>query len=262
MRHGDARYCQQKVSIEDASDLLPEGRIRISRAIDTYAELIGPGTSVRLVASPYGRTIESAKIAADLLNARGCPCSPIEIEPEAEELRNYDDEVLRLLVQGGRYEQHGERVELDAARTNPAGLEYSAYFVQAAYRRLPHEVISGFPPDFRRRLWSFETFQQAAERILCLLKRLFENESAYTTVLVLTHGGCVSFPITEYTSGRRLEVDPGGFVCVSAAGHDFQAETAYAVVPGEEAATSIVSAPVPLLAAYERRFAQTIYCAG
>lgn len=214
-------YRQMKVRPEAAADLLPEGRIRVAENLRDYTNGLEKGDHVRIVTSPYGRAIETAKIAKESLERDGHKCSQICVEEEIEELRNFDDGILRVLCNGGIVQYGDQSVQIDARLTNPAGTPYPLYYMRSEHLGIPPEGKSLLPAEVRRILEGIETFPDATLRMLNYLDSLSVSSEMYDHALLITHDGCLAFAVTEYTQGSATGVEPGGFVTLLPCDDDF-----------------------------------------
>ena len=211
MRHGLALYGQKKVSLDEAADLHPEGIEGVVRSAHAYADRLPTGARVRVISSPFGRTLHTAKIARSVLEERGHPCSPVEVDQSVEEVRNLKGRVLNALMNGGAIELDGRQVHIDPALTNPRKVPYPDYYVESEFLRLTADALESLPERFVAAFLRFETFPEVTARMLDRVASLLHEEGDEHT-LITTHDACTGFPVKAFTGARRLGLEPGTFV--------------------------------------------------
>ena len=219
MRHGLALYGQKKVRLDEAADLHPEGIATVERSALEYADRLPRHANVRLISSPYGRTLHTARVARDVLEARGHSCSPIEIDERVEEVRNLKGRVLNALMNGGAVEVDGQEFHIDLALTNPRRVPYPGYYVESEFLRIASDSADALPAPFVAAYRRFETFPAVADRVLGFAASLLD-EDGDGHALITTHDACTGFPVKVFTGDRRLGLEPGTFVVLRSLGDD------------------------------------------
>lgn len=93
-RHGEAFYKQKILNgdqIEQADDLTPSGREMVKRQAEHLVTEIRPDEEITIYSSPYGRTLQTARIIADVFRKHG-----LKIRAKNDEEKPYSN-IIRVL---------------------------------------------------------------------------------------------------------------------------------------------------------------------
>jgi len=206
MRHGLTDYKQNyPVSIEDADDLQARGIPKIKSSALKMNGCFNHQPNI--VSSPYGRTIHTAKIVADVLTI---PHHYIVLNHELEEVRNFDFELLRVLTQGGIYRFKDESITINSRYTNPNYLPHTTYFNSDLTRQLPVSAKKRLPQELVEKIERMETCTEACQRLENVLQTLDKDS------LVVTHQGLTQRLLEKMGYTHKQYVDRGEFIIVEA----------------------------------------------
>ena len=78
MRHGPATYEQQEVGLADANDLTEDGVVDVRQSVERLMLEIDRSELIEVRSSPFGRTLQTAKILVGELQKRGFTLSQID----------------------------------------------------------------------------------------------------------------------------------------------------------------------------------------
>ncbi len=161
-RHGEANYGQEIVGIEEADDLTEKGKWQARQQAEKLATEIEPDEEITIWSSPVGRTLETAKIVAEVLVEAGFQVrfkkeqsgedeeetatvanenkSLIDINNAIrpfktfEEVRGLNIELFSTLVNGGTYEFESGEITFDKSKTNPNNLSFQDYYYDGGWK--------------------------------------------------------------------------------------------------------------------------------
>ncbi len=116
-RHGKSRYKQEEVLIEEARDLTAEGVDDVKKSAEALVKLIKPDEEVEIWSSPMGRTLQTAKIIAQVLEEKQVHIRKkgdsnkhgIKVFEQFSEVKNFSWKLFYPLVAGGEVEFAGNQ---------------------------------------------------------------------------------------------------------------------------------------------------------
>ncbi len=206
LRHGLTDYRQRYcVTIEEADDL----RLEAIPIIKNSAKEIGDyiGLKPQIISSPYGRTVHTAKIAAEILDV---PNREVVLVPELEDAHGLDFDLLLAFAEGGVYKLNGENITIDSRDTNPNKLSYVAYFNSDLTRNIPVSAKHKLPVELIEKMERLETCTEACFRLENVLKKIDRNS------LVVTHQGLTQRLLEKMGYSHEEYLDRGQFIIVDA----------------------------------------------
>lgn len=219
VRHGKARYKQDRVRIEEANDLLGEGVQAVSASAELLVPVLRTETQVSIWSSPFGRTLHTAKTMRQVLLRSGIS-THVETRESLCELRNFSWPFLIALVEGGFVDILGESLLVNHSATNTRGLNRYEYLRLNAIREIPQNVVQSWPERIQDLVRNLESFKSATGRMMQVLKDISQFRLARHTILV-THEALTSFIMMTITNNRVLGLDPGSYIILEQQGDDF-----------------------------------------
>lgn len=221
VRHGKSLYGQREVtSVEEANDLTPEAPAEIEANAQEFAQQIGQDDGeVEIWSSPYGRTLQTARIYWESLCEAGVrfhknhegKC-PIKIFRAIDEHRYYPVDVVHALEAGGKVFFQGHAFTVDKKKTNPRNLDPVEYFFQHEIEKIPEKVKTKWPKEYQKVVAQLENVYQVTERMMRPLARLREVKDKNYRFIIVTHNRLMGFLAYIFTGGKRLEVEPGEMI--------------------------------------------------
>lgn len=234
VRHGESLRLQAKCKLEEASDLTGEGVISAARA---GAMIVAEGyyRNLRVLSSPYGRALHTARIIVETVSAVGeiddqshyatrehlpeMPHqiataerdSPVTIEStdRLEKARGFQWELVKPLIMGGVIEFRGHTLSVDPGLTNPYGHDYHTYLVHDELKKIPGTVKRQWPKEYVDFLEGVETFESLSHRMIEMLGDIVRENSSRCSHLLCTHGALMGFLSFVYSRQYREEIMPG-----------------------------------------------------
>lgn len=249
VRHGESYYQQTQCSVDAANDLTEKG-IESSRQI---AELIRVQSYVRrlkMLSSPYGRALHTAKVIIDTLHDRP-HMSTIELSEKVEETRvGYFDviepisrlvksqgfrwEYVNPLVVGGVVNFRETHIDVDSELTNPQRYDFHTYLVQDEMKKIPTEVKELWPREYVYFIEGVETFESVSKRMMETFEEIKNRGEVDTDYVVVTHGSLVGFLSYVYSGQFKEEIKTGELVTVRSKGGKYFIINAGTLVEGGE----------------------------
>lgn len=205
-RHGQARYEQKKTKIGDAEDLTPEGKAEVRKQAEKLAQSISPEEEITIWASPFGRTLETAKIITDVLKERELNLRKIkkseDDSPENfirhfevfEEVRGFDQGLFSVFVNGGVIEHGREKKQFTKEQLNPKNLSWVDYFNERAWEQLEDGIKQEIPEEKLVIMNRIEREVDSNERLKRKLQTLsrITNKEKKRRIIIVTHQGVMS----------------------------------------------------------------------
>ena len=183
-RHGEANYAQGKIlKIADADDLTEKGKQDVIKNAGILAADIKPDEKAVIWSSPFGRTLQTAKLIVETLKEKGVNIKEkkgkaedeldkaIRVFEQFEEVRDFNLEYFRAFLNGGKIQFEGKEVTLDPKVTNPNNLTFPQYHNQRAWTNVMSPDI---PVELMNTMNKIETEKDSNERmsrILGLIKK-------------------------------------------------------------------------------------------
>ncbi len=216
LRHGQAKYEQGEVGIAEAGDLTEKGIAEVRASAAELAKLIRPDEEVAIWSSPTGRTLQTEKIVAEELKARGIQLrevkgQPIKVYKELGEVKNFSWGLFQPLVNGGEVTFGAEKFTIDKSQTNPRALSGGEYFNGGEIQNIPPEVKQTLPADYVAAIESFEEFPAVTARIMKPLKRLNKLQDKKYRVIIVTHEALTGFIANLYQADSQ-GINPAEFI--------------------------------------------------
>lgn len=219
-RHGEAKYEQREVPIEQAEDLTEEGIKEVKVSAKELADLIQPNEEVEIWSSPMGRTLHTAKIIAETLEQnriwlrrKGDAKGPgIKVFEQLSEIKNFSWNLFNPLITGGAVEFGGRKFFVDKNLTNPNNLGYPEYFTDDGIKNITSEAKAQLPEDYVQEIEGFEKFIDVTKRIMKPLSRLKKLEDKPYRVIIVTHDSLTGFIANIFSGGKQSGLNPGEFI--------------------------------------------------
>ncbi len=204
MRHGIAQYGQghlQRIAV--ANDLTSEGILGIKSRAKEIAAQVKPDQDVLIWASPYGRTLQTARLTAEVLKSEGVQIKEkknkngdkwdriIRIFSKLEEIRNLNLKYFNFCLNGGTLVYNGRKLVAGKEQVNPHSYSFPEYFNHRAWANIPSGIL---PDEFINEMNKIETEEEAAARfnhVISLIRRMVSRETN-TRVLIVTHQALLS----------------------------------------------------------------------
>jgi broad specificity phosphatase PhoE len=243
VRHGESFRSQAKCKLEEANDLTEEG-MSSARKVAVLIATEGYYRNLRVMSSPYGRTLHTAKIIVGSLNMiselndQGYPnaseellgllektaatesVSSVTIEPtdRLEKARGFQWELVKPLIMGGVIEFGGRTLSVDPSLTNPYGHDYHTYLVHDELKKIPGTVKRLWPREYVDFLEGVETFESLSHRMIEMLGDIDRKNDPLCSHLLSTHGALMGFLSFAYSRQYREEIKPGEVVTLEKRG--------------------------------------------
>ena len=214
-RHGSARYGQKDVStIEEAGDLTIKGIEEVKKSAEELANLVEPNEEVEIWSSPTGRTLQTSKVVAQVLEEKGISIrkNGIKIFKQLSEVKNFSWELFYPLVVGGEVEFAGKRFFVDKNLTNPNSFNPSKYFSEGGIRHIDLSYKQKLPEEYVHEIESIEDFIEVTKRLIKPLSRLKNiNDKSYR-IIIVTHDALSGFIANIFSNGEMHGINPGEFI--------------------------------------------------
>ncbi len=207
VRHGESYYRQTQTSIDIADDLTAKG-IESSRKIADWIKSESYAKRLKVLSSPYGRALQTAKVIVDTLDQ--CPkVDAIETTSSIEETRVYRDliesnerlvksqgfrwEYVNPLIAGGTFDFDGTSMTIDSGLTNPAQYDFHTYLVQDEMKKIPDGAKRSWPKEYANYVQGIETFESVSRRMLQAVADVLQRDETDINYLIVTHGSLMGF---------------------------------------------------------------------
>ena len=241
MRHGESQRKQGHVPLADAFDLTCKGIADVeakSKEIADFVERkrdeLRGDLEIAILASPFGRTLHTAKIVYEELARRNIPVpNGVVAEPELEEVRNFDWKLFQPLFAGGKITFGGHTFTVDPAKTNPLGLG-AEYYGLDAISKIPSNVRLTLPSWYVKRIDSFEKPMSAYGRLMAILKGFETNYDRNRHVVLATHDGLLGYPTKLFSNGQKSSLNQGESMLLERDGTHFRVASLDGVQEGRE----------------------------
>jgi len=240
IRHGETNYGQGIVDIQNANDLTPRGTIDVTQSGLAIAESIPASYSLRIISSPYGRALHTAKILVNTIISKRpeiLSVAPaysqgnVEVNGEIGEtqidyskLIESSGEVIKSggfkmeyvfpLITGGTLEFGDNTIKIDPKLTNPDGYDYNTYMVTDTMKIVAKKMQGIFPEAYLRFLESVETFESVSSRMLTVIQRVVRRSNPHEALIIVTHGSLMGFLSYVYSRQFLDEIKPGQIVAL------------------------------------------------
>lgn len=211
VRHGEAKYGQLEVPINLAYDLTEKGITDVSNSFLEISTQIDKDEPTLIWSSPMGRTLHTAKIGKDVLEKKLGKPVDIQIVPELAEAKNFEWKFFQPLVVGGIVELNGNKYDIDAKITNPAGLDYDTFFGEDMFHHLPQEARDKLPADYLKRVESFEPTPEVRKRSYQIIEEA-EKVKDVSRLVMTTHDAIIGPFVKRYTQGAKSCINPAGYI--------------------------------------------------
>ena len=169
---------------------------------------------IHIWASPFGRTIETAKIIIDELKKYWINLKKIHLFETIEEVRGFSRDIHQALCFWGWIKLNDwKQVFIQKEKTNPKNLPFSEYFF--------NDEIEKIDKEYLRQIWlldyvdNVEKYSQIVKRSFKVLDRLLKNVWSDKLVIIVTHQAFTDEIIRrkwDYVKDWWLE--PGEFLIV------------------------------------------------
>jgi broad specificity phosphatase PhoE len=218
-RHGEAKYGQGEVPLAEANDLTEKGIEKVRENAEQLAELIGSNEEVAIWSSPMGRTLQTAKIIAEVLKQKGIKLrakgvteeSGIKVFNELTEVKNFSWKSFSPLITGGEVEFAGKKFFVDKSLTNPKNLG-KTYYMENGVGNIDPRAKEQWPKEYVQEIEGFEKFFEATKRIMRPLARLKKLGDKPYRVIIVTHDALTGFIANVFSGGEENGIDPGSFI--------------------------------------------------
>ncbi len=231
-RHGQSAYTQgnDAIDLAAAADLCATPRFegesiesRQARAIEevrqsteALARTLDPALPVRILSSPAGRALHTAKVIRSTLSQRGFHVAAIAPDPALGEVGNLEFALMKPLIDGGRFTHRmGSEVYdflVNKAETNPDNLVHPEYFMADAAHKIPASAMRDWPDSYVKRLKSFETFAAVKQRALDRIRACAKMPDGH--VVLVSHSALSLYFSDRYTRGRQTGLAPATFLSI------------------------------------------------
>ncbi len=220
VRHGQANYGQKEVPAQEANDLTDEGEAQVRASAAELAKLIQPGEEVVIWSSPFGRTLQTAKIIAEVLEQRGIHLRQkdkteipgIQTYTQLNEVRNFSWQVFRPLIEGGEVEFAGHKFFIDKKLSNPKNLVYPEYFTEDVIASIDSEVKAQWPEEYVKEIEGMEKFISTTRRMIDTLDKLKNLQDKPYRIIIVTHDALMGFIANIFSAGEKNGVNPSEFI--------------------------------------------------
>jgi broad specificity phosphatase PhoE len=210
VRHGEAKYSQLESTLEEADDLTPNGIQVVTGNFHNIGRQYSANSSLALVSSPLARTLQTARIAKTILG--GYVKAPIsfEVNPELQEVHNFEWELFFPLVNGGEVEYKGRKFLVDKNLTNPNNIVPGNYFNEDLAHKLSEKARARLPIPYLERIAEFEKAVDVEKRVRRVIGEIGKSRKA-EDIFVFSHDGLIGFFVGDYTNGQSKTIKPGNY---------------------------------------------------
>lgn len=223
IRHGDAQYknTSPHYGFDAPNDLREDGIAKLQAQAKAFAESIDPTDIVTVWSSPIPRSIETANVFKEALEARGIAIRKEAIFDALEEVRSFRWEYLKNLVDGGEITVDGVAHPIDKSITNPKGLTYGQYFFESGWLNVPQEYIESLGACGQT-IRAIESYESVVGRITRTLDKLANKEIADNHhILMFTHQCNTDFVIQHLNEYAKGGIATGTHVTLEKRENDF-----------------------------------------
>lgn len=223
IRHGDAKYAntQPHYDFEAPKDLREDGIAKLQAQAKAFADSIDPSDIVTVWSSPIPRSIETANVFKEALDARGIPVRKELIFDALEEVRSFKWEYLKNLVDGGEITIDGVAYPIDKSITNPKGLTYGQYFFESGWLQVPQDYVDQLGPCGKT-IRAIEPYESVVGRITRTLDKLAKAQLGDKHhVLMFTHQCNTDFVIQHLNEYAKGGIATGTHVTLEKRADDF-----------------------------------------
>lgn len=205
VRHGETPYAQgnQPRALDDAFDLTPNGEIRTRQSTLALLPFLNRQRAVQILSSPAGRTLHTAKVIREALEAHAVQIRGIESRSELREGENFTWRIFTPLVEGGRVDWEGTVFTVDPRESNPTSQDASEYFFRDSAHCIPRIVKARWPRSFVEQLERFERCGSVTRRMFGFLHALCQLPWEDQVVLV-THEALTCAVVAAFTRERKV----------------------------------------------------------
>jgi len=212
-RHGEALYEQGEVLIKEADDLKKE---RIGIIKENAKKIAGRVSQkekdgVIIYSSPFGRSLETARIISNVLEANNV-ISITERFFALKEADNFSWELFSPLVNGGRVEFNNWTFFVNKQMTNPLNLEPARYFFLRCINKILASETERWPKEFYDRVLAFESILAITKRIMGFLRGINSRAPSSWVPIISTHDSLIYFISYVFTDGNSIGINCGEFV--------------------------------------------------
>ena len=267
VRHGPAKYEQEAwQDPHTADDLnahmresplknaeeLREGKEaaveRVRKTAEEIAATINPEEEVVIWSSPFGRTLETARIIRDVFEEHGLALrergahsnEKIQVFDQFGDIRNFEYDQFVTLADGGTLTIDGETVVIDQKETNPEKLGYTEYYSSGAVHDIPEHVKATWPAKLRESIEGMERFEEISERVISKLKNVSQTSDKDYRLVIVSHGSAADQLIRTYKPDALTGLDPAEYVTVRRSGDKMVVSHAGALPEGNSE-TDVIS---------------------
>jgi len=217
LRHGEAKYNQGKVAFDEANDLTDKGITDVQAHTKLLAQSIDPQEEVTIWTSPYGRTIQTAQLAAEVLQQhkinfrRNIPLRKIKIFDQLREIGIFWP-TMKILLDGGEFKDaSGKTIFIDKSLTNPENLQLRDFVTSDTTKKYTTEILTTLPAEILESNEKNESFQAATSRMIDILQHLKKIREEHQRIILVTHEALTAFLVNLH-SETNTGVKPGEFI--------------------------------------------------
>lgn len=212
-RHGEALYGQGEVLIGEADDLKEEGTGIIEKNAEKIAGRVRKEEKdgVIIYSSPFGRSLETARIISNILGANSIP-GVIESIFALREADNFSWELFSPLINGGRVKFNSWTFSVNKQETNPLNLEPARYFFSGGINKIPASETKLWPKEFYDKVSGLESIWAITKRMIRFLKEMDIRVPFSRVPIISTHDSLIYFMSYIFTDGNSIGINCGEFV--------------------------------------------------
>jgi len=213
-RHGEAQYNEGKnVNLYDAKDLTLRGIRAVVINAHKIAKKYTPNTKVGVFTSPYGRTLQTAKLIALVLVKKKIKVELINCE-ELEESKNLSWPMLKALMTGGEYAFQGKSFYINKNLSNPMNLTYPDFYIEDCISMIDTDTLSSWPKEFVSAISLTEKHSSASKRMITFLNRLRNQYKSFDqdNAVIVTHDSLVIDLVRQASENKQKTLNPGEYV--------------------------------------------------
>ncbi len=213
-RHGESKYKQKDVSIEESGDLTPKGIEDVEKSVEKLISFINPGEEVEIWSSPTGRTLQTSKIISQILEKNSIPLrkNGIKIFEQLSEVKNFSWNLFYPLVVGGEVKFAGKNFFINKDLTNPNNLSPSRYFLESGIKNIDLNYKQTLPEEYIDEIDGIEGFVDVTKRLMRPLSLLKNIKDKPYRIVIVTHDALSGFIANIFSSGEMHGIDPGEFI--------------------------------------------------
>lgn len=213
-RHGESKYKQKEVSVEESSDLTAKGIEDVEKSAEELISYINPGEEVEIWSSPTGRTLQTSKIISHVLEKNNIPLrkNGIKIFEQLSEVKNFSWNFFYPLVVGGDVEIAGKKFFIDKSLTNPNDLSPAKYFLESGIKNIDSNYKQELPEEYIREVDGIEDFVDVTKRLMRPLSLLKNIKDKPYRIIIVTHDALSGFIANIFSNGEMQGINPGEFI--------------------------------------------------